>query len=85
MHDGGVQNCQTYTDGPNAKIKREFKVNPFTAEKDEEGNIIDRSYKFLISNPNTCVGSVGEIAWDATFTELQYCLSDGAAKAIPIE
>jgi len=82
MHDGGVENCQTYTSG---KISREFKINPFTAEGlDNQGNPLDRSYKFTIAD-DSCVGSVGEIAWDANFTELKYCLSDGAAKSISIE
>jgi prepilin-type N-terminal cleavage/methylation domain-containing protein len=82
MHDGGAQNCQTYTSG---KISREFKINPFTPEFDDQGAPFNRSYRFAITDPNTCEGSVGEIAWDDNFTELQYCLSDGAAKSIPIE
>lgn len=87
MHDGGVQNCQTYTDGPNAKIKREFKINPFIAETDDRGNPADRSYRFAITDfaTDSCENSVGEIAWNAEFTELKYCLSDGTAKSIPIE
>jgi prepilin-type N-terminal cleavage/methylation domain-containing protein len=84
MHDGGVQNCQTYTSG---KISREFKINPFTAETDDNGNPVDRSYRFAITDfaTDSCESSVGEIAWDANFTELKYCLSDGTAKSIPIE
>ena len=83
MHDGGPVNCRTYT---SAKISREFKINPFTAEGvDAQGAPLDRTYKFTITDQNTCEGSVGEIAWDANFTELQYCLSDGAAKSISID
>jgi prepilin-type N-terminal cleavage/methylation domain-containing protein len=83
MHDGGPVNCRTYT---SAKISREFKINPFTAEGvDAQGAPLDRTYKFTITDPNTCEGSVGEIAWDADFTELKYCLSEGAANSIPIE
>jgi prepilin-type N-terminal cleavage/methylation domain-containing protein len=83
MHDGGPDNCRTYT---SAKISREFKINPFTAEGvDAQGQPLDRTYKFSITDPNTCEGSIGEIAWDTNFTELTYCLSDGAAKSIAIE
>ena len=85
MHDGGPDNCRTYT---SAKISREFKINPFTAEGiDAQGAPLDRSYRFAITNFDTdsCEGSVGEIAWDANFTELKYCLSEGSAKSIPIE
>ena len=83
MHDGGPDNCRTYT---SAKISREFKINPFTAEGvDTQGAPLDRTYKFTITDPNTCEGSVGEIAWDDNFTELKYCLSDGAAKSISID
>jgi prepilin-type N-terminal cleavage/methylation domain-containing protein len=82
MHDGGVPNCQTYT---NAKIRLDFTVNPFTAEGvDASGQPLDRSYKFTIADPNTCSGSIGEIAWNDTFTQVQYCLSDGAAQSISI-
>ena len=86
MHDGGVQNCQTYTlqtptstvIPPDAKVRLDFKVNPFIAEDH------DQSYQFAIGDGCNDTNR-GEIEWDSqAFTQVSYCLSSGSAISIPI-
>jgi prepilin-type N-terminal cleavage/methylation domain-containing protein len=87
MHDGGVANCQTYTGQTDistsvpstAKIRSDFKTNPFIAENQ------DQSYQFSIGDGCDGTTNQGEIAWDQAFTTVSYCLSSGPAQNISID
>jgi len=92
MHDegGGQIACMSYTGqtvdsfappGGDAKIRSDFKVNPFIAE----GDGIDRSYLFkIVGNCSDHTYNLGEISWDINFTEVDYCLANGDKQIISI-